>query len=62
MPKQTTIADCRAGVCPCAGSVNPGADFECPPDRRSYEEIELERDRQLNRPFEEDEGIPIHWS
>ena len=61
----TTYSDCLAGVCPCAGSTYPGADHQCPGDPRSYEEIELETERQLNRPYELDEGIdpfarPVH--
>jgi hypothetical protein len=56
----TTRADCLRGTCPCSRPEYPGPDHQCPPDTRSFEEIENERHRQLNRPFEEDEGVPVH--
>jgi hypothetical protein len=55
----TTRADCLAGVCPCSRPEYPGDDHRCPADPRSFDEIERERDRELYRPFEEDEGIPV---
>lgn len=57
----TTRNDCSAGVCPCSRPEYPGPDHQCPPDPRSFEEVERDRDRQLNRPFEEDEGVSVQW-
>lgn len=52
-----TRAACNAGTCPCARPERPPEGHECPPDERSFAEIEEERERQLNRPYELDEGL-----
>ena len=57
----TTYSQCLAGTCPCSRPENPGPDHQCPPDPRSYAEIENETYKELNRPYEEDEGTSIHW-
>lgn len=56
-----TRAHCLAGVCPCSQPEYPGDDHQCPPDTRTYAEIEADDDRQRNRPFEEDEGVRVEW-
>jgi hypothetical protein len=57
----TTYNDCLAGVCPCSGPVDPGPNHECPPDPRSDEEIEIATYKELNRPYELNEGTLIQW-
>lgn len=56
-----TRDDCLAGICPCNRPENPGRDHLCPTDPRSFEDVERERDWQLDRPFEEDEGVRVEW-
>jgi hypothetical protein len=51
-----SIADCRAGICPCSRPEYPGDDHTCPPDPRSVDEREADREHELNRPCEPWEG------
>jgi hypothetical protein len=54
-----TRAECLARTCPCSRPEYPGDAHRCPPDPRSYEQIERDNYRQSYRPYEEDDGLSV---